>query len=1211
MFTVTAALQGHNLLVEGTPNDDTIELRQLGPQIWVQHSTRANGRTIDSGIDKFMATDIAAILVNGNEGNDVIRSVYPAPRVPVVLAGGQGDDNLDSVRSEATFLGQAGNDNFLDRHSHSLADYQSSIGAVTVNLVTSEAPDDGFGSQDRMRGVTNIIGSQFNDALVGDYRLNRMNGLAGDDFLSGNRGNDTLNGGVGADTLEGDSGNDYLSSGDISDKSANYLAGGVGDDILLGGGGADEIRAGDGNDLIQGGPGDDLLAGDSGDDSIDGGSGIDEVDYSNAIATDNAEDSDGVTIDLMLGKSTGEGLDALSAVEYAEGSRGRDTIIAGPNNLIKGGPGDDKFVVAGKVVDLTKVDPRDTTQLGAILKNNAQVVDLFDEMWDEFRVSYMQERFALTPASQMAMDLSLGNLLQKTVNTNTSDIFLSNPSTGLGLGNPFKGTPFDPETWKPPSGGGIVIGLPKYLDPTGAIASVVKSKWGAATSSFGGNLGNFILGTIQSIGTAVANTANEIGKSIMDFIDLGVDLWKNPLSVERWGRFIGGFGVLLRDVYIRIPAELAVTILGDTIGNLIGNLGGRPLTGDERRVASLVYGQHLDLASIRVLSDGDIAKLFTSQGAGLSLGDAIFFPPPVVGGIKVETSNRVSTINTSETTGADRITTLVHELGHVFQRQRGDSVTGRALGEATRAKAESAGFGREVLNNRTQPTTQPTFLEKPPTDDDLSSAYRVTPTVNTKWNSLGVEQQAAAINTMFSFVEATDAIGDAIASKPTADSTNVTVDIGGKAQSLIFADMNGDGDEDVVSANSASATPGSVTIHLRRTFDVHTNEAVPADTAIVSIKQVPIALSIGDVNHDDKADIVTASASGTITTLLATGDGLTYSAPIVSNTASDVTKIVLTDLNYDGKLDAVTLHSANNMFSIGIGDGKGHFDVPFLGPNQYLVGRNPIDVKVVAFGSGMDAIHVVYTANHDDGTISMVTLDSTATLRTRSTVNVGQGPRSLDIADVTLDGVVDFLVANDISNSFVVIDGSTNIPTTLRMSPAPFAIFARDINADGSTDIVLVDSTSRSATFVLTVAGIAGVMFQNAGTLTLGTSFDMIDFGHWDRNGEIDALFANRGNEHLTLALSHRSELAKKAYAISNIDPALVPVDIGFGESNSVWQEIYSRPLTYAMQFKGPIHGLMDSRYPGWSGFLSLMRQVGLFDSVDRFGGNWPRQTRA
>lgn len=82
-----------------------------------------------------------------------------------------------------------------------------------------------------------------------------VNGLKGNDSITGSGADDTLFGGAGNDTLNGGAGFDLL-------------RGGLGDDSLVGGAGDDTLRGAEGNDTMIGGAGQDTIYGGEGADTI-------------------------------------------------------------------------------------------------------------------------------------------------------------------------------------------------------------------------------------------------------------------------------------------------------------------------------------------------------------------------------------------------------------------------------------------------------------------------------------------------------------------------------------------------------------------------------------------------------------------------------------------------------------------------------------------------------------------------------------------------------------------------------------------------------------------------------------------------------------------------------------------------------------------------------------------------------------------------------
>lgn len=109
------------------------------------------------------------------------------------LNGGSGDDTLNGLGGADALVGGAGIDT---------ATYADATARVQVNLTTNTALEN-QAAGDTLSGIENLVGSAFNDVLVGNGAANRLRGGSGGDTLSGGSGNDSLFGGPGADMLTG------------------------------------------------------------------------------------------------------------------------------------------------------------------------------------------------------------------------------------------------------------------------------------------------------------------------------------------------------------------------------------------------------------------------------------------------------------------------------------------------------------------------------------------------------------------------------------------------------------------------------------------------------------------------------------------------------------------------------------------------------------------------------------------------------------------------------------------------------------------------------------------------------------------------------------------------------------------------------------------------------------------------------------------------
>jgi Ca2+-binding RTX toxin-like protein len=224
--------------------------------------------------------------LSGGDGNDSLYGEDGADS----LGGGNGDDFLDGGAGNDTLEGDAGSDTLRGGAGADVlyggsgmdyADYTTSGAAVNVDLASGIGLG-GDAAGDTYGGIDGIIGSAFDDTLLGfdgegvggpDPYTNAFYGGAGNDYLDGRGGSDSLYGGTGNDTLIGGAGNDLLDGGDGNDS----LYGGTGNDLLYGGLGNDRLYGGDGNDLIDGGAGNDLIYGGAGADTFIGGTGNDTI----------------------------------------------------------------------------------------------------------------------------------------------------------------------------------------------------------------------------------------------------------------------------------------------------------------------------------------------------------------------------------------------------------------------------------------------------------------------------------------------------------------------------------------------------------------------------------------------------------------------------------------------------------------------------------------------------------------------------------------------------------------------------------------------------------------------------------------------------------------------------------------------------------------------------------------------------------------------
>lgn len=301
-----------------------------------------NGETRIDYVDASagVRVDVTAGLARGIQGDAGVG--VDAFNGVAQVRGSNFDDIIlgSDASSFESFRGQSGND-FIDGRggSSDRADYQSSPGAVNVDLASRTAQD-GFGTLDFLFNIEDVRGSNFNDALAGDASNNTFRGRAGDDLINGRDGFDTAD--YRSDATAGINvtlGSLANVAGDISvgiDALSNIerVLGSRFDDVFLaeatfdnGGGNADQPA----RQLFN------VFRGGGGDDQING-NGVTRIEYVGAtsgIRVDLAA-GEAFAIDTEIGAGIGTDILTASSVFEVRGSKFGDVLVGSANNPIAG-----------------------------------------------------------------------------------------------------------------------------------------------------------------------------------------------------------------------------------------------------------------------------------------------------------------------------------------------------------------------------------------------------------------------------------------------------------------------------------------------------------------------------------------------------------------------------------------------------------------------------------------------------------------------------------------------------------------------------------------------------------------------------------------------------------------------------------------------------------------------------------------------------------
>ena len=273
------------------------------------------------------------------------------------------------------------------------------------------------------------------------------------------------------------------------------------------------------------------------------------------------------------------------------------------------------------------------------------------------------------------------------------------------------------------------------------------------------------------------------------------------------------------------------------------------------------------------------------------------------------------------------------------------------------------------------------------------------------------------------------------------------------ARALATADLNGDGNLDLVAPDISNSTVAVLYGKGDGTFQA------PIEFASMYTSS---GVAIGDFNKDGKPDIVVAATApkpyGGIAVLLNNGNG-TFQSPVIYADPGGVDNglVAVADLNGDGRLDVVE-SSENSNVAVFLGKGDGTFQPATTYPVPYA---SAIALADLSGGKRPDIVATSYP----DGTVWVLLNKGTGVFQISSVYSADSSAMAMAtgmavaLADFNGDNKLDFVAGNP-AGQFVTV-GLGNGDGTFRDSPHynqsgmwAYGIAAADFNHDSILDLV-------------------------------------------------------------------------------------------------------------------------------------------------------------
>jgi uncharacterized delta-60 repeat protein len=272
---------------------------------------------------------------------------------------------------------------------------------------------------------------------------------------------------------------------------------------------------------------------------------------------------------------------------------------------------------------------------------------------------------------------------------------------------------------------------------------------------------------------------------------------------------------------------------------------------------------------------------------------------------------------------------------------------------------------------------------------------------------------------------------------------------GDQPYSVFCADLDGDGDLDLVVVNSLSNTASVLMNNGDGTFPAKVDYGVGDE---------PFSVFCADLDGDGDLDLTVANrSSGNISILRNNGNGIfqpkvDYGAGVGSNS------IFCADLDGDGDMDLAVSNAGSNNISILKNNGDGTFQ----NKTDYGVGDTPGSIFCADLDGDGDLDLAV--TNRNSNSVSILKNNGDGTFQPKSDYGTGEVPVTAFCADLDGDFDLDLAVANRYSENVSILrnngNGTFQPKVDYGAGDSSRFVFCADLDGDGDLDLAVTSEGS-------------------------------------------------------------------------------------------------------------------------------------------------------
>lgn len=295
----------------------------------------------------------------------------------------------------------------------------------------------------------------------------------------------------------------------------------------------------------------------------------------------------------------------------------------------------------------------------------------------------------------------------------------------------------------------------------------------------------------------------------------------------------------------------------------------------------------------------------------------------------------------------------------------------------------------------------------------------------------------------------------------------------------------------------------------------------PAGPTQYATANQPISITSGDFNADGNLDLaVAAYGANQVSVLRGNGNG-TFQSAVNYDVGSMPLAVATGDFNNDGVPDLIAANSGSGTVSLllgqttgGVANGTFAPQIPVPGPatpGGLAVGDfNEDGIADIAVGDLGGALSILLgNGSNGVGNGTFTRLDLTP--------GIG-GIRAIAVADFNGDGIPDLAATGSSSVAVLLGQGSGGVgagtfgaPTPYTTGSLPYGLTLGDFNADGITDLAVVNASSGSVSVLLGLGsgGVGDGSFAAPMTLNANGQPSSVVVGDWNQDGIPDLAIAN------------------------------------------------------------------------------------------------------